>query len=132
MKKIKKNINKKRIDPIFEARKNSNFEKYSKEADIKIRIAEEVFFMRENRGLSQQVLAKNAETTQRVISNIENGDLNPGTFLLFKISKALNFNSHNLARIYDCSESFYVMNKSTGTLNTYMSKSIAGFSLNNN
>jgi ribosome-binding protein aMBF1 (putative translation factor) len=123
MKKTKKNISKKtNIDPIFEARKNRNFEKYSQEASMKARIAEEVFAAREKKGLSQQNLAKIVGTTQRIISSMENGDLNPGSFLLFRVGKALDFNSHNFAKINDCPESFKIMSTSTGVFKTYITK----------
>lgn len=103
MKTLKKNSNNNHlIDPISEAKKNKRFKKYSQEADLKIRIAEEVFFERERKGLTQQLLAKTVGTTQRIISKIENGDLNPGTYLMFRISKALDFNAYNFIRIYDC------------------------------
>jgi len=116
MKNTKKNINKNLVgDPIFEAKKDKNFEKYSQEVDLKIRIAKEVYNMREQKNLSQQSLAKMAATTQRIISDIENADLNPGIFLMFKIFKVLEFTSHNIARIYNCPELFYVTNSSAGT-----------------
>ncbi|MDD5639658.1 MAG: helix-turn-helix transcriptional regulator [Candidatus Pacebacteria bacterium] len=113
MRNTKKNINKDVInDPIFEAKKDKNFGRYSQEIDLKIRIAKEVYNMREQKCLSQQSLAKMAATTQRIISDIENADLNPGTILLFRVAKALDFTSHNISRIYDCPELFYVANNS--------------------
>lgn len=131
MKNIKKNTNKAIIvDPIFEARKNSKFEKYAEEAEMKARIAEEVFAAREKMKLSQNDLAKIVGTTQRIISSMENGDLNPGSFLLFRIGKALNFNSYNLAKIHNCSESFIVMNTSAGTIETYTSKDLISLNFN--
>lgn len=143
MKKIKKTIKKnideeKVIDPILEARKSSNFEKYSQEAEMKIRIAEEVFIAREKSGLSQQNLAKIVGTTQRIISDLENGDLNPGSFLLFRIGKALNFTSHNFAKINNCPESFKIMytsvkDFSAGTIKNYVSDYFESLnSINNN
>jgi ribosome-binding protein aMBF1 (putative translation factor) len=130
MKNIKKSTSRINIDPIFEARKNSNFEKYAQEAEMKVRIAEEVFTAREKMRLSQNDLAKIVGTTQRIISSMENGDLNPGSFLLFRVGKALNFNSHNLARIHNCSESFVVMNAFAGTIETYTSKDLIGLNFN--
>lgn len=109
MKITKKNTNK---DPIAEARKDPRFEKYSEEAMIKGRIGIEVFSKRKENNMSQQELAKAVGTTQRVISSIENGDTNPGTVLLVRIGKELNFNSHNLTKIYDCPETVMVSNLS--------------------
>lgn len=93
---------KKNIDVMAEARANNNFKKYSTEADIKIRIAEEVYRARTKKGLSQQELARMVGTTQKVVSNIENADVNVGTVLLYKISIALDFSASNMAKIYDC------------------------------
>jgi len=90
------------IDPMIEIRKHKDYKKYAEEADIKIRIAEEVYRVRIKKGLSQQELAKIVGTTQKVLSNIENGDVNVGTILLYKISIALGFTSNNFVRIYKC------------------------------
>ncbi len=43
-------------------------------------------------GLTQKDLAIKAGTTQRIISNIENAELNIGIKLLFKITKVLDLN----------------------------------------
>lgn len=99
---MKNIIKKNNTDAMAEARKNKNFVKYSSEADIKIRIAEEVYKARIKKGLSQQELAKIIGTTQKVLSNIENADVNVGTVLLHKISTALDFNINSFARIYKC------------------------------
>jgi len=93
---------KKNIDIMAEVRKNKNYAKYANEADIKIRIAEEVYKARTKKGLSQQELAKIIGTTQKVLSNIENADVNVGTVLLHKISIALGFTANNFVRIYKC------------------------------
>lgn len=96
-------INKKTIsrDPLAEVKKSKNFQKYSKEADDRIRLAVEVYNQREKLGLSQQKLAKLAGTTQKVISNIENGDYNPGLSLLQRIGESLNFDYKNWAKLHN-------------------------------
>ena len=100
-----KNINKKgkfNIDVIAEARKDKNFKKYSEGAEVRLNLALEVFNSRESMKLSQQRLAREISTTQKIISNIENGDVNIGIELLNRISKKLNFNSDNFVRVFGC------------------------------
>ena len=98
-----KNINKKKIDldPIAEARKGKYFNKYSKEARERINLGVEIYNARENLKISQQELAKKAGTTQKVISRIENADVNLGFSLLNRIAEVLEFNHENWARIFN-------------------------------
>lgn len=49
-----------------------------------------IFNARELSGMSQMDLAKKIGTSQRVISNIENGLYMPGAFFLSRIAKVLN------------------------------------------
>lgn len=84
-----KNTIKKTIDPMFKARRHPKFAEYSKEARYRIILATEIYQARVKRGLSQQKLAKNAQTTQKVISKVENGQVNFGVDLLFKILQNL-------------------------------------------
>jgi len=78
-----------KIDAMIKARKHLLFKEYSKEARAKILLATEIYEARTKRGLSQQKLAKNAETTQKVISKIENGQVNVGIDLILKIIRVL-------------------------------------------
>jgi len=96
-----KNIKAKKlnIDPIAEAKKGPYFERFSKEAKERIKLGVEIYNKRELMGISQQELAKRAETTQKVISNIENGDVNVGFSLLNRIATVLNFNCDNWSNI---------------------------------
>jgi DNA-binding XRE family transcriptional regulator len=97
-----KNIIKKKIyDPIAEARNKPNFKKYYEEAGVRIRLAQEVSRARKEQNLSQQELAKRAETTQKIISEIEYGDYNVGLGLYNRIIKALNLGSI-LYKIHEC------------------------------
>lgn len=94
--------NKKNIDPIAEARKNKHFKRYSDEADVKIRFAVAVYDARTKKRMSQQELAKKAQTTQKRISNIENADIDLGISAIYRISQALYFDSKTLADIFGC------------------------------
>ena len=92
----KKKIN---IDPMAEAKKGKYFKRYSKEAKERILLAVEIYNAREALGISQQELAKKAETTQKVISKIENGDVNMGYSLLNRIADVLCFNCESWSRV---------------------------------
>ncbi|MEK7103000.1 MAG: helix-turn-helix transcriptional regulator [Patescibacteria group bacterium] len=96
-----KNINKITApDPISEVRDNKDFQQYSRDAAIRIRLAVEIHSTREAQGLSQQELAKEIHTTQRVISNIENGDINIGLDLLNRLVTQLNFSADQLSTVF--------------------------------
>jgi transcriptional regulator with XRE-family HTH domain len=97
-----KNINNKTksMDPMAEARKNKNFLSYSKEAAVRINLGVEVYNLRVAQGISQQKLARITKTTQKMISNIENGDVDVRFSTLNKIKDALGFQSDNWSRIY--------------------------------
>ena len=53
-------------------------------------IAQEVYGARDKASLSQKALADRVGTTQRIISNIENAEINIGFNLLLRITKALD------------------------------------------
>ncbi len=57
---------------------------------FKTRLASIIFDERKKLGLTQDALAKKANTTKRIISNIENERYNMGSDLIFRIWKALN------------------------------------------
>lgn len=67
---------------------------YKELAEINLffmRLGAAVFEARKNRGMSQSKLAKEAKTTQKIISLIENADdYNMGTELFYRIFKVLN------------------------------------------
>jgi transcriptional regulator with XRE-family HTH domain len=89
------------INPMAEARKGKYFNKYSKEAKERIKLGVEIYNNRESLKISQQDLAKKAQTTQKVISKIENGDVNVGFSLLNRIADVLGFNHENWGRIFN-------------------------------
>lgn len=68
----------------------------------KLRLGQEIIINRQRLGLSQSQLAKQAKTTQRVISNIENAEFNTGFELLFRIAKSLSFISDSFSKVFDC------------------------------
>ncbi|BFT94786.1 MAG: hypothetical protein MNSN_10110 [Minisyncoccus archaeiphilus] len=114
MKNSKKNLSiRKNIDPFVEITKTEEFEEWDTKSRFKIRIAEEVYRMRELNNLSQVELARLAGTTQRIISSIENAEMTPGSFLLFKIVTALNASSQELGKMYDRPQSYIVINSSS-------------------
>lgn len=87
MKNISKNNSK--PDAIAQARKHPRFKEYSKEARARILLATELYNARTKKGLSQQELAKCAKTTQKVVSKIENGEVNVGIDLMLRIVQPL-------------------------------------------
>ena len=90
-------------DAMAEARKSKKFQEYSEDAALRLKLAIEVYKGREKIGLSQQKLAKEIGSTQKVISRIESGDVNVGIELLDRLAKRLNFNSDAFVRIFGCS-----------------------------
>lgn len=96
---IKKN--ERSVDAIAEARKLKRFQELSKDVDLRLRLAVEIYKEREKLGLSQQDLAKKINSTQKVISNLENGDVNVGIGLVNRIANALNFTADNWSKIYN-------------------------------
>ncbi len=96
---IKKN--KRSVDAIAEARKLKRFQELSKDVDLRLRLAVEIYKEREKLGFSQQDLAKKINSTQKVISNLENGDVNVGIDLVSRIANALNFTADNWSKIYN-------------------------------
>lgn len=91
------------IDPMAEARKGKYFEQFSREAKERIRLGVEIYNVREVLGMSQQKLAKESQTTQKVISKVENGDVNIGFALLNRIASVLNFSYKSWSNILDFS-----------------------------
>ena len=65
-------------------------ERYAKEARARIVLAAEIYQARTKKGLSQEALAKNIATTQKVISKVENAEVNVGIDLIFRIMRALD------------------------------------------
>ncbi|MCF7820735.1 MAG: helix-turn-helix domain-containing protein [Candidatus Pacebacteria bacterium] len=96
MKNINKQLNQ---DPIAEARKGQYFQDFSQEAKERISLGVEIYKQRKVLQISQKELAKRAKTTQKVVSRIENGDVNLGFALLSKIARVLDFDYKNWSRV---------------------------------
>ena len=110
-----KNINstQSKVDPMSKAREGSYFKKYSQEAKERIRLGVEIYNIRETFKISQQELASRCQTTQKVISKIENGDVNIGFSLLNRIAKVLNFSCENWSRIFNFTLQYSIPSKSS-------------------
>ena len=57
--------------------------------ELNIKIAERIVHYRKSLDLSQEDLGARLDVSKQNIQTIESGTRNPGTFLLFKISRAL-------------------------------------------
>lgn len=101
-----------------ELKENDRFEKYENDARIKLNVGIEVLRARKNQNLSQGELAKNIATTQKVISKIENGEVDVGVCMLSRISKNLNLTTENFANIFEC-ERIYTMSMSIETCSNH-------------
>jgi|GEM_PF-1967254 len=96
---IKKN--KEIRDAMAEARKYKKFQELSNDVQLRLRLAVEIYRKREIMGLRQQDLARKIGSTQKVISKLENGDVNVGIGLVNRIASALNFTVDNWSKIYN-------------------------------
>jgi|GEM_PF-1898914 len=94
-----KTLNEK-FDAMAEVKKHKNFKRFLRSANLRLRLAEEIYLARETKGLSQQELAKKISSTQKVISNIENGDVNIGIDMLDRLSEELEFTANNFVTIF--------------------------------
>ncbi len=83
---MKKQKNNKSLE---HTRAHPEYKKMRDAADARIKFAFEVNRARTAKGWTQVRLAKEAETTQRIISNIESGDVNIGFDLIQRIARCL-------------------------------------------
>ena len=77
-------------DHIKRSLKNPAFKKAWEESEAEYQVSRALITARINGKISQQQLAKKANTTQAVISRLENMTGNPSVGLLQKIALALN------------------------------------------
>ncbi len=70
--------------------KNPEFRRLWGESEVEYQLARKLIKKRLTQRVSQRELAKKANTTQAVISRIENMSSNPSLTLLKKLAKALN------------------------------------------
>ncbi|MBF0275637.1 MAG: helix-turn-helix transcriptional regulator [Nitrospinae bacterium] len=76
---------------IEERLKDPEFKKTWDEESLKVQVAIRVHESRKKKGFSQEKLAKEAHTTQKVISKIEHGEVSIGLDLLQRIAHVLDF-----------------------------------------
>ncbi len=57
---------------------------------FRLRLSNTIFETRKKNDMSQRELKELAQTTQRIVSDIESGEYNMGVNLLYKVFKALN------------------------------------------
>ncbi len=79
-------------DHLRDSLKDPAFKKAWKESEFEYQVSRALITARIKKKVSQQQLAKAANTTQAVISRLENMTANPSIGLLQKIAQALNVN----------------------------------------
>ena len=77
-------------DHLKESLKDPAFRKAWQESEAEYQVSRSLIAARIQRKISQQQLARQANTTQAVISRLENMTANPSIGLLQKIAQALN------------------------------------------
>lgn len=75
---------------IKESLKDPKFKKEWENSEAEYQISRALITARIKRKISQQELARKANTTQAVISRLENMTANPSVGLLHKVAQALN------------------------------------------
>ena len=80
----------KKISDLNSTRRHPAYKKFLGIMDARVKLAIEINEARTRKEWSQQTLAKEAKTTQKVISKIESGDTNVGFDLLKKIAGPLD------------------------------------------
>jgi len=97
-----KNMTKERKNVLASIKDHPDYSFYAEAADVRIRFAVEIFQARKRLDLSQAQLAKETKTSQKVLSHIENADVNMGIETIMRLSRALKFTGATLAKIFDC------------------------------
>tara|TARA_Y100000310_G_scaffold327919_1_gene395095 strand:+ start:1347 stop:1760 length:414 start_codon:yes stop_codon:yes gene_type:complete len=118
---------KENVDFLAEIKNTKEYTKHAENADVKIKTAVEIYKARKELGISQQELAKKIESTQKVISKIENADVNIGSDLLYRITKVLNLQSDTLGRIFDCDTPVLMLTFPNNENNTEVKNQINNF-----
>lgn len=78
------------MDKLTTTRNHPAYKKFLGTSGARVKLAAEINEARVLKGWTQQKLAREAGTTQKVISKIENGDTNVGFDLLRRITYCLN------------------------------------------
>ena len=95
-----KTTNNKDHDVLAEVKKSNNYPMLAKDADMRIYFGIEVYSRRKELGWSQQALAKKINSTQKVISNIENGDVDIQSSTINRLNYVLQFSAESWSRIF--------------------------------
>lgn len=74
---------------LAEKLKNKDFEKQYHRNETFFRLADEVLLLRKKRGITQKELAEKSETTQAVVSRLENASVKPSLETIVKMVEAL-------------------------------------------
>lgn len=82
-------MNRKMHNPMKRIKKHPRYKEYAQDAQKRINLGVTLYNFRKQRDMTQQQLAKAAATTQKVISNIENADMNVGWDLIMRILNVL-------------------------------------------
>ena len=77
-------------DHLKKSLKNPEFRKIWEESEAEYQVSRALIEARIKKKISQKELAKRANTTQAIISRLENMSANPSVRLLQKIAQALN------------------------------------------
>ena len=88
-------------DVLADIKNYPDYPKYAEASDVRIMFAANVYASRKRLGLSQKQLAKQAETSQKTLSHIENAGVNVGIELIKRLSRVLKFNQKTFKRIFD-------------------------------
>lgn|GEM_PF-3416253 len=83
-------MNNKKRDLISQIKKGPGFKKISEEVDALVRLAIEINEQRTAKSWTQQKLAQKAGTSQKMISKIENGEVDVGFDLLQRLARSLD------------------------------------------
>jgi transcriptional regulator with XRE-family HTH domain len=85
-----KNMMNKKMDKLALTRNHPAYKKFLDITGARVKLAVEVSEARALKGWTQQKLAQEVETTQKVISKIESGDTNIGFDLLTRVARHLD------------------------------------------
>ena len=97
-----KNTNKK-ISPLAALKRQPRYLEFVRDSQMRLNFGLEVYRRRQELGLSQQALAKKIFSSQKVISNIERGDVDLKSSTINRLNGVLNFSAIHWARIFNFS-----------------------------
>lgn len=102
---MKDTIKKRTLSSVLQS---EGYRKELESARLRVRLGAVVYSVREKMNLTQSDLAKRAGTSQKMVSKIENGDVNLGLELLYRVASSLNFSQGEWAAVWGfCPEYVY-------------------------